>query len=267
MVAGGVLAGVDDDSMRRAVHVHQQPASSSRRSTASTGTSALRAVRVQVRRRRGADQFQELHGQHGAFWCRPPWWTSGRDRRHRVVRPGSSGLSSGVWPTAHGADEGSVRRHRDDGGVRLGLGRQPTTCSRSSGRPTEYVFRIDGKVTHRLEGATSGRQEFLILSLLSSDYELPRFNGELPEHDGRSTGRGSGRPARGVGQGVSSTRVIGPSLTLATRMSAPKRPRSTWAPEPLELGAHRVVHRLADRARARPPARWGDGPCARRRTA
>jgi len=48
--------------------------------------------------------------------------------------------------------------------------------------PEEYVFRIDGQVTHRIEGETSGRDEFLILSLLSSDYELPRFNGELPEH-------------------------------------------------------------------------------------
>ncbi|WP_268932250.1 glycoside hydrolase family 16 protein [Nocardioides okcheonensis] len=48
--------------------------------------------------------------------------------------------------------------------------------------PKEYVFRIDGKVTQRLKGETSGRPEFLILSLLSSDYELPRFNGELPEH-------------------------------------------------------------------------------------
>ena len=47
--------------------------------------------------------------------------------------------------------------------------------------PEEYVFRIDGVVTQRLEGPTSGRDEFLILSLLSSDYELPRFNGQLPE--------------------------------------------------------------------------------------
>ena len=47
--------------------------------------------------------------------------------------------------------------------------------------PDAYVFRIDGQVTQRLEGETSGREEFLILSLLSSDYELPRFNGELPE--------------------------------------------------------------------------------------
>ena len=47
--------------------------------------------------------------------------------------------------------------------------------------PEEYVFRIDGRVTHHLEGETSGREEFMILSLLSSDYELPRFNGDLPE--------------------------------------------------------------------------------------
>ena len=61
-------------------------------------------------------------------------------------------------------------------------GPRSSTCSRSSGHPSEYVFRIDGQVTQRLEGETSGRPEFLILSLLSSDYELPRFNGELPEH-------------------------------------------------------------------------------------
>lgn len=48
--------------------------------------------------------------------------------------------------------------------------------------PDEYVFRIDDRVTQRIKGETSGKPEFLILSLLSSDYELPRFNGELPEH-------------------------------------------------------------------------------------
>jgi len=49
--------------------------------------------------------------------------------------------------------------------------------------PEEYVFRIDGQVTHRLEGETSGREEFLILSLLSSDYELPLMQDrQLPQH-------------------------------------------------------------------------------------
>ena len=47
--------------------------------------------------------------------------------------------------------------------------------------PEEYVFRIDDKVTQRIKGVSSGKPEFLILSLLSSDYELPRFDGELPQ--------------------------------------------------------------------------------------
>ena len=61
---------------------------------------------------------------------------------------------------------------------------------------------------------------------------------------------------------LSSTTVIGPSLTDSTRMSAPKTPRSTCAPEPLQLGADRVVRRLADRPGrrglpGRPPALAG----------
>ena len=58
---------------------------------------------------------------------------------------------------------------------------ETAVTTRGTPEPKEYVFRIDGKVTQRLKGETSGRPEFLILSLLSSDYELPRFNGELPE--------------------------------------------------------------------------------------
>ena len=48
--------------------------------------------------------------------------------------------------------------------------------------PDEYVFRIDGQITHRLAGPTSGVPEFLILSLLSSDYELKQLNRKLPQH-------------------------------------------------------------------------------------
>ena len=44
-----------------------------------------------------------------------------------------------------------------------------------------YLFRIDSDITWRSSRAVSKRPQFLILSLLSSDYELPRFNGELPE--------------------------------------------------------------------------------------
>ena len=39
-----------------------------------------------------------------------------------------------------------------------------------------YVFRIDGDITWRSNRAVSKRPEFLILSLLSSDWELPQLD-------------------------------------------------------------------------------------------
>ena len=50
--------------------------------------------------------------------------------------------------------------------------------------PGGYVFRIDGRETWRTSAGVSERAEYLILSLLSSDYELPGLGGEdrLPQH-------------------------------------------------------------------------------------
>lgn len=42
--------------------------------------------------------------------------------------------------------------------------------------PTQYIFRIDGVETWRLRGTISRRPESLLLSLLSSDWELPRLD-------------------------------------------------------------------------------------------
>lgn len=49
--------------------------------------------------------------------------------------------------------------------------------------PSEYVFRIDGRETFRTTQGVSGQPQYLILSLLSSDYELPWLGGEqrLPQ--------------------------------------------------------------------------------------
>ena len=49
--------------------------------------------------------------------------------------------------------------------------------------PQRYVFRIDGQETFRTSKGVSGRPEFLILSLLSSDYELKQLGGDrkLPQ--------------------------------------------------------------------------------------
>lgn len=49
--------------------------------------------------------------------------------------------------------------------------------------PKRYIFRIDGQETYRTGQGVSGRPQYLILSLLSSDYELPHLGGDrrLPQ--------------------------------------------------------------------------------------
>lgn len=49
--------------------------------------------------------------------------------------------------------------------------------------PEKYVFRIDGQITHVIEEGVSGQPQFMILSLLSSDYELVQLGDEakLPQ--------------------------------------------------------------------------------------
>ena len=46
--------------------------------------------------------------------------------------------------------------------------------------PGGYVFRIDGRETWRTSAGVSRRPEYLILSLLSSDYELPGLGRRRP---------------------------------------------------------------------------------------
>jgi hypothetical protein len=49
--------------------------------------------------------------------------------------------------------------------------------------PTKYIFRIDGKETYRTTKGVSGQREMLMLSLLSSDYELKLQDpSKLPAH-------------------------------------------------------------------------------------
>ena len=67
--------------------------------------------------------------------------------------------------------------------------------SRSDGWATKYhvfsvqwtprmlIFRIDGKETIRIRGNISSVAQYPILSLLSSDYEIPRItDSQLPQH-------------------------------------------------------------------------------------
>ena len=50
-------------------------------------------------------------------------------------------------------------------------------------KPRSLIFRIDGKETWRIGGRISRVPQYLILSLLSSDYELPQVKDrQLPQH-------------------------------------------------------------------------------------
>jgi beta-glucanase (GH16 family) len=44
--------------------------------------------------------------------------------------------------------------------------------------PTEYVFRIDGRELYRETDAVSQAQQYLVLSMLASDYELDELTAD-----------------------------------------------------------------------------------------
>ena len=143
-------------------------------------------------------RFQQPPGQHGAFWLQPsvpvPGATSAADGGAEIdviewfgAGLPSGGLSASVYyPTSSGqakaggwiANPGSYLSGRNDSW----WARYHVFSVEWS--PDGYVFRIDGRETWRTSAGVSERAEYLILSLLSSDYELPGLGGEdrLPQH-------------------------------------------------------------------------------------
>ena len=143
-------------------------------------------------------RFQQPPGQHGAFWLQPsvpvPGATSAAEGGAEidVIEWFGSGLPSGglsgsvYYPTSSGqvkaggwiTDPGSYLSGKSDS---WWSGYHVFSAEWS---PTAYVFRIDGRETWRTSAGVSQRPEYLILSLLSSDYELPTLGGEdrLPQH-------------------------------------------------------------------------------------
>ena len=131
-------------------------------------------------------KFQQGRGQHAAFWLQPrglltqgttPWgaeidvveWYGSDDRR--------GGLTSTVYrPTPAGE---RVAIDSDIGNPDQFLASRSDAWWTSyhvfsvEWTPTEYVFRIDGHETWRTSEGISHYPQFLIVSMLSSDFELP----------------------------------------------------------------------------------------------
>lgn len=131
-------------------------------------------------------KFQRPRGTHGAFWSQSP----------TVNRyPGDPGRSGTEIDIAEYFGDGfpggglaSYVYHYDESGKNVKDGDVLPRAVRAVGSadafwrrfhvysvewsPDGYVFRIDGRVTYLTDKAVSARRQYLILSLLSSDWEL-----------------------------------------------------------------------------------------------
>ena len=138
-------------------------------------------------------KFHRLRGQHGAFWMQP---TGG-------MYPGALGSEIDVveyFGDRHPQGGLATFTHRYDGRRRVTAGGWvPNSSSYLASRrdgwsknyhvfsvqwtPRTLVFRIDGKETARMSGGVSAERQFLILSLIAADYEIPKIKGRhLPQH-------------------------------------------------------------------------------------
>ncbi|WP_114327782.1 glycoside hydrolase family 16 protein [Nocardioides currus] len=137
-------------------------------------------------------KFQELRGQHGSFWLqgfgsKPVGKAEDTGAEIDVIEyfgddHPDGGLTSFVYwhPTAKGKTAGGWLPDPDQFG---GDWSSKYHVFSVEWTPEKYVFRIDGHVTNTITQGVSGVPEFLILSLLSSDYELQHLGGddELPQ--------------------------------------------------------------------------------------
>lgn len=143
-------------------------------------------------------KFQQARGQHGAFWLQPvtrqaeegpaqktgaeidvtEWFGEGDPRGGLVsfVYHYPDDGKAGVTAQKVGGYIEEPERFGDDWASRFHVFSVEWT-------PSEYVFRIDGQESFRTTQGVSGQPQYLILSLLSSDYELPWLGGgdRLPQ--------------------------------------------------------------------------------------
>ncbi|RYB92322.1 glycosyl hydrolase family protein [Nocardioides glacieisoli] len=128
-------------------------------------------------------RFQEARGQHGGFWLQAPVVDSGNEID--VIEwfgAGSSGLSSGVWSYAGGTQTKVAEARIGDGAAYGSDWTGSYHVFSVEWTPTEYVFRIDGRETLRTSAGVSQTEEYLILSLLVSNFESLRITPEeLPQ--------------------------------------------------------------------------------------
>ena len=137
-------------------------------------------------------KFQKARGQHASFWMQPDTEGPGGAEIDVIEYFGKGAAQGGLT---------SFTYHRDSRGklIKTGDWIQDSEKFLANKKddwfkayhvfsvewtPRVYIFRIDGKETYRSTKGISKKPEFPILSLLSSDYELPALGGDnkLPQH-------------------------------------------------------------------------------------
>lgn len=142
-------------------------------------------------------KFSPEHGQHGAFWLQPKPGTAtlAPEKNGAEIDVaeyfGDSGTGGALGQWVHYFEtkpDGIVARAKT-GGLRTNLRAiVGPTAQVSDGyhvvslewTPQEYVFRVDGVITFRTTQGVSQQPQYLILSMLSSDWELPQLGANLP---------------------------------------------------------------------------------------
>lgn len=137
-------------------------------------------------------KFQQMRGQHASFWLQPDSEGPGGAEIDVIEYFGKGAAKGGLT---------SFTYHRDSSNklVKTGdwlkdsdsfLAKKKDAWYKAyhvfsvEWTPSAYIFRIDGKETYRSTKGISNKEEFLILSLLSSDYEIPNIGSDskLPQH-------------------------------------------------------------------------------------
>ena len=136
-------------------------------------------------------KFPPLRGQHGSFWMQPVGGMYPGGTGHEIDVTeffGRISHRSGLFSYIHRYEGGSIVKTGANipdtflHGPRDGWGKNFHVFS-VQWTPRSLIFRIDGKETWRIGGRISGVPQYLILSLLSSDYELPEIKDrQLPQH-------------------------------------------------------------------------------------
>jgi beta-glucanase (GH16 family) len=128
-------------------------------------------------------KYAEPRGEHGSFWLQPGGPTG-------ASAPGNGGAEIDVSEYfGKGYRQGGLAsfvyfQGKKIGGLVpksvniLGKGKTPYNGYHEYSvewTPASYIFRIDGKETLRITQGISHHPEYLILSLMTSDYELPNL--------------------------------------------------------------------------------------------